>query len=61
MTPSARKAYFRRMERKVAFARRGNKQTLMAILCAERLKDLRAVAERGPLSQEPLTQMELTL
>ena len=58
---AARKAYFRRMERKVAFARRGNKQALMAELYAERLEDLRAVADRSLYPQDPPPQMELSI
>ena len=61
MTPAARKSYFLRMERKLAFARRGNKQALLAELSAERLKDLRAVAERGLWPQDPPPQMELSI
>jgi hypothetical protein len=47
MTPAARKRQFAAMERAVVYARRGNKQIAQAALVAERLKDLRAIADRS--------------
>ena len=46
MTPSARKRQFTTMERDVMFARRGKRIAALRKLQAERLNDLRAVADR---------------
>ena len=46
MTPSARKREFLRLERTVLYAPRGKKRAAQAHLRAERLLDLRAVADR---------------
>jgi len=56
MTPAARRAQFRKMELKVAFARKGKRQDALAMIRAERLKDLFAVADRmreGWMPPEP--------
>lgn len=46
MTPAQRKRQFSRLEKKIAFARKGQKRILQRAIYAERLSDLRAVAER---------------
>ena len=61
MTPAARKRHFTAMERDVLYARRGEKLAAMRKLQAERLADLRAVADRtrdGWMPPEPV-QREL--
>jgi hypothetical protein len=55
-TPAARKRQFATIERAVLYARRGNKRIAQAAIAAERLKDLRAVADRtrdGWTREEP--------
>ncbi len=46
MTPAARKRQFVKLEQAVLYARRGHTAAAMKQLCAERLADLRAVADR---------------
>jgi hypothetical protein len=57
MTPATRRRQFVQLERKVAFARKGKRQEAQAVIRAERLKDLRAVADRtrdGWMPPEPV-------
>lgn len=47
MTPAARKRQFRKLELNVAFSPKGKRQAAMNTIRAERLRDLRAVADRN--------------
>ena len=54
-----RERHLVKLERKAAFARRGQKRNALAKLYEERHKDLRAFVARGPMVSEMARQMEL--
>ncbi len=57
----ARERHLRRLAQRAAFSSRDRKRALLAILYAERHKDLREFVARGPVQKEPPPQMELPL